>query len=51
MSAEALASVVRDGALVPNGMPRFQEITDEQLADLRHYLRSRAADLRGGKKD
>jgi quinohemoprotein ethanol dehydrogenase len=51
MSAESLDAVVRGGALVPNGMPRFAEMTEEQLADLREYLRSRAADLREGVKN
>ncbi|RVQ64734.1 PQQ-dependent dehydrogenase, methanol/ethanol family [Croceicoccus ponticola] len=45
------ASVVRDGLLVPNGMPQFGEFTDEQLSSLRQYIRSRAAELRGGKNE
>jgi len=51
ISSEAFAAVVRDGAMVPVGMPPFAEIGDKELADLSQYLRSRAADLRGGKKD
>jgi quinohemoprotein ethanol dehydrogenase len=51
MSPEAFTAVVRDGALVPAGMPPFAEIGDQELADIAHYLRSRAADLRSGKKD
>ena len=51
MSPEAFTAVVRDGALVPAGMPPFAEIGDKELADIAHYLRSRAADLWGGKKD
>ena len=43
---DALRAVVRDGALVPQGMPRFAELTERDLADLMAYLRSRAADLR-----
>lgn len=43
---EALASVLRDGALVPAGMPRFEEFGDQARADLRQYLRSQAADWR-----
>jgi quinohemoprotein ethanol dehydrogenase len=47
-SAETFASVVRDGALVPNGMPRFEELDDARLKVLRQYIRSRADDLRHG---
>ena len=47
--AGAFASIVQGGALVPAGMPRYEELTDEQLEAMRHYLRGRAADLRAGK--
>jgi quinohemoprotein ethanol dehydrogenase len=46
-SPETFDEVVRKGALVPQGMPVFAELTDAQMADLRHYLRSRGAELRG----
>jgi hypothetical protein len=29
-------------------MPKFGELTDDQLDDLRYYLRAQAAQLRGG---
>jgi len=45
-SAEAFDSVVRQGALIPNGMPAWSELTDSQMNDLRQFLRSRAAELR-----
>jgi len=48
-SAEAFAAVVRDGGLVQNGMPRFAELTDAELAGLRQFIRARAAALRTGK--
>jgi hypothetical protein len=32
--------------LVPNGMPRFEELSDAELDDARQYLRSRAAEWR-----
>jgi len=41
-------SVVRGGALLRNGMPRFGDLTVQQEAAIRQYLRSRAADLRAG---
>lgn len=48
----AFATVVRDGALVPNAMPRFEEFDDAELAALRHYIRRKNADwrLRPGSK-
>lgn len=48
-SAEAFDSVVRQGALVPAGMPTFAELTDAEMADLRQFLRGRAADVREGR--
>ncbi|WP_157219344.1 PQQ-dependent dehydrogenase, methanol/ethanol family [Flavisphingomonas formosensis] len=44
-SAEAFAAIVRDGALVENGMPRFGELSDAELAGLRQFVRARAAAL------
>jgi len=46
LSREAFRRVVHDGALVPNGMPRFEELSDAELDDARQYLRSRAAEWR-----
>jgi quinohemoprotein ethanol dehydrogenase len=42
LSGSAFASVVRDGALESRGMPKFGEFTDEQIGDLRHYIRAQA---------
>lgn len=41
-SADAFAQIVREGALVPAGMPAWPELTDQQLADIRQYLRTEA---------
>jgi quinohemoprotein ethanol dehydrogenase len=41
--AEAFATVVRDGVLVDAGMPKFDELTPEQVESIRHYIRDRAA--------
>jgi quinohemoprotein ethanol dehydrogenase len=46
MDKSAFAAVVRGGALVPAGMPSFPDYDDQRLEDVRHYLRSRARDLR-----
>lgn len=39
----AFGGVVRDGALVPNGMPRFEEFDDGELGALRQYIRGEAS--------
>jgi quinohemoprotein ethanol dehydrogenase len=41
-SAEAFAAVVRGGSLLANGMPRWEEISDKELNDLRQYIRTEA---------
>jgi quinohemoprotein ethanol dehydrogenase len=46
LSDEAFTAVVRGGLLTPKGMPTFAELTNEQLANLREYIRTRAAKLR-----
>jgi quinohemoprotein ethanol dehydrogenase len=44
LSMEEFTHVVRDGALQARGMPRFAEMSDQQLESLRHYLRQKARD-------
>lgn len=44
-SAEAFDTVVRHGALMERGMPRFDQLSDAQTSALRQYVRSRAHDL------
>jgi quinohemoprotein ethanol dehydrogenase len=41
LSPPAFSDVVRDGALVPKGMPRFEELSNQDLEDLRYYIRHR----------
>jgi quinohemoprotein ethanol dehydrogenase len=41
LDAQAFAGVVH-GSLVSRGMPPFPELTDADLAALRHYIRERA---------
>ena len=47
-SGPAFAAVVRDGLLVPKGMPRFEELTDAQLDDIRQYVRAEARKVATG---
>jgi quinohemoprotein ethanol dehydrogenase len=46
LSAEAFFGVVHDGLLTPQGMPTFGELTEQQLAILRQYIRTEAKKLR-----
>lgn len=46
LTSEAFRQVVHEGVLLPSGMPRFEELSDAQLEDMRQYLRSTAATLR-----
>ncbi len=42
MDYTALAAVLQDGALRPRGMPQYQEMPDEEVAALQHYIRQQA---------
>jgi quinohemoprotein ethanol dehydrogenase len=42
LSTPALTAVLHGGALVANGMPRFEELTPEEIEGVRHYIRQRA---------
>ena len=44
-SAAAFDAIVRDGALVRRGMPRYQILTEQERSDIRQYLRQLARDL------
>jgi len=47
---QAFLSVVKDGALVANGMPRFDDMPTEQVNAIRQYLRAQAQKLPPAKK-
>ncbi|MGE4432324.1 MAG: PQQ-dependent dehydrogenase, methanol/ethanol family [Sphingobium sp.] len=49
LNEEAFRSVVKDGILVSAGMPDFEELTEEQIASIRQFLRSAQDDLRHGR--
>lgn len=42
-------AIVREGTLEERGMAKFPEFSDAKLENIRHYIRSRMADLRAGK--
>jgi quinohemoprotein ethanol dehydrogenase len=43
LDAAAFDAIVRDGALLSRGMPRFDELSDAERRDLRQYLRAQRA--------
>ncbi|MFA7603034.1 MAG: PQQ-dependent dehydrogenase, methanol/ethanol family [Novosphingobium sp.] len=46
LDAEGFRQIVHSGILESAGMPKFPELDGPTLEDLRHFLRSRAGDLR-----
>ncbi|WP_202842590.1 PQQ-dependent dehydrogenase, methanol/ethanol family [Luteimonas saliphila] len=42
LNAEALGAVLQQGALVPRGMPQFEEMPDSEVEGLVHYIRREA---------
>ena len=46
VSPETFDAIVKDGGLVDQGMPRFDDLSDATRHDIRQYLRSRAATAR-----
>jgi len=49
LSEAAFREIVQGGALVQRGMPRFEEMTDDELEGIRDYLRSKANELVGSR--
>ena len=46
LSQQALDAILHDGALVSRGMPRFEELTEQERSDVRQFLRAAADGLR-----
>jgi quinohemoprotein ethanol dehydrogenase len=44
--AAAFSAVVRQGALRPNGMPGFEQLSDSEVEDLRQYVLSNPGDAK-----
>jgi quinohemoprotein ethanol dehydrogenase len=42
LSLDAFREVVQKGALLPKGMPKFDELSDDDLISLQHFIRQRA---------
>lgn len=50
LTAEGFEAVVRHGALLEAGMPRYPELSDDELAAVRQYIRSQAHEWRGARR-
>ena len=48
-AADIFRAVVHDGTRVAEGMPSFSDLSESDIAAIRQYIRSQAADLRAGK--
>jgi len=48
-AADIFYAVVHDGTRVAAGMPRFNDLSDSDIAAIRQYIRGQAAELRAGK--
>ena len=46
---DGFRSLLREGPMVATGMPKWDDLSDEDIAAIRQYIRSRAADLRAGR--
>jgi quinohemoprotein ethanol dehydrogenase len=44
LTPEGFSMVVRQGTLEQRGMPKFSELTDNEMEAMRHYIRKRARD-------
>jgi quinohemoprotein ethanol dehydrogenase len=42
LEANAFKAVVSGGGLLSRGMPKFDELSDDQLLSIRHYIRAQA---------
>ena len=45
LSATTFRAVVKNGALLERGMPRFEELSNNEVENIRQYVRSRATEL------
>ena len=47
LSFDSFSALLRSGALIEQGMPRFQNLTDDQIRDLYAYIRAKAREALG----
>ncbi len=52
LKIDSFATLLKSGALLDQGMPRFQQLTDDQIRQLHAYIRAKAREVLGkGPKD
>lgn len=47
LSLDSLSELLKSGALMERGMPRFEALTDEQIRALYAYIRAKAREALG----
>jgi len=50
LSHESFAGLLRSNALVSKGMPQFDDLSDQQIEQLRHYVRQKANETLAAKR-
>ena len=50
LKLDSLRELLKSGALLERGMPRFEYLTDDQIRQLHAYIRARARDALGMRK-
>lgn len=51
LNVDAFGALLKSGALIERGMPRFEMLTDDEIRQLHAYIRSRARVALGKRKD
>jgi len=51
LQLDSFKQLLKTGALIQNGMPRFDQLTDDQIRQLHAYIRARAREALGQRKD
>jgi quinohemoprotein ethanol dehydrogenase len=51
LKLDTLSELLKSGALMSTGMPRFENLTDTQIRQLHAYIRARAREALGKRKD
>jgi len=50
LDLESMAMLLKEGTLLERGMPRFENLTDEQIRQLHAFIRARAREALGLRK-
>ncbi len=47
LKLDSLTTLLKSGALLEQGMPRFQQLTDDQIREIYAYIRAKAREALG----